>query len=840
LPHSRPHTGPALSAAASSVVSIRLAITIACAFACAAVAIWLRNRDILRDLYDYSSVIVAAGKIEVGLRPYSDFRSTMQSATYALNRGVELVFGANYLALTWGGLLVSLGGGCVLTWLWRRSFGWTVAAMLAGAVAVGGFAQHVVVFYNPIGLLCLAIVAIALAHDPRLWRLNSAAAALACAALVLGGTNKINFHAFTCGLAALLIARGWFLRENTWRDALASAGMLAFCGVVAPLGLELAWTGATLGQWTDNVLLLPSERVSFVAEFLRRDIITQPAYDIYHHFIFKRLTLAGLLLIALTSLGIWRALAGDSERKRAALWLLVAAPVCALGGILLTVTNVESLALTSLTFVVGAAALWAALARRMPARAQRLGAGALAAASLLWTVVGGYAAWEGSRVMFGATEPQRASFIRLEDPSPSLAYLRGVRLDAGLYSSLRLTAAELDQLKRERGNLSTVLFGPAMEWLERAHPEAVLRGMPVWYHHGTALRPEDGPWLQERLACRQIDRIVLHPSWESWPGSFAEFLAKHYRQTSLGPVVRMYEARKAEFPPAIRPQLPARIRPLVFCRRTHSNVHINVTRPSPGMTFGASPWGELFGSDQRSRWEWKNGVQMMTGTFAAALNGPVPAPITASWRVLAVGSVGETVLEHGSLTLSTEQPEARVNFELTPFGDALRFEVEIADTDATRLFAGWRDLWVQQAGPSEPQPPPAAVDGCEDDNDEMMEATTFVRHVRRDHSAQKGGWQPTPCEAWRECGIESKPWKVHVSAKRRRDANGSPTIIVLVWYKGGRIEVLRELMVNPDDEQTVELDGWMPEPGGWMGVFARAADVLQPPNCRIRIDSWLP
>ncbi|MFT3830550.1 MAG: hypothetical protein QM691_12685 [Opitutaceae bacterium] len=840
MPPSRPHTGQAHSAAAPAVVRNRHAIPVACVFIGALVAIWLRNRDILRDLYDYSSVIVSAGKIQAGLRPFADFRSTMQSATYALNRAVELLFGANYLALTWGGLIVSLGGAAALAWLWRRSFGWTVAAILAGAVAVSGLAQHVVVFYNPVGLLCFALVGAALAHDPRLWRVRSPEAALACVALVLGGTNKINFHALTCAQAALLVARGWLLRECSARGALASAGMLALCGVVLPLGLELAWTGATLQQWIDNVLLLPSERVGFVAEFLRRDIITRPAYDIYHHFLFKRLTLAGLLLIAGTAFGAWRALADDPLRWHARLWLAVAAPVLALGGVLLTVTNVETLALTSLAFLVGAASLWAASVGRLSAAARRVGGVALAGASVLWSVVGGYAAWEGSRVMFGAAEPQRASFVRLEDPSPSLTYLRGVRLDAGLYNSLRLTAAELDRLRQERGNLANVLFGPAMEWMERAYPESVLRGMPVWYHHGTALRPDDGPWLQERLASRQIDHIVLDPAWESWPGSFSEFLAKHYRQTTLGPVVRMYEARRGVFPPTIRPLPPAQLRPLAFCRRTHSNIHINVTQPSPGMAFATSPWGDLFGGDRRSRWDWKAGLQMLRGTFVAVLAQPAEKPVTASWRVLATGSAGETVLESGDVSLSAERPEARVNFELTPYGDSLRFEIEIADEDAGRLFAGWRDLWITQAGPDEPQPPPAAVDGCEDEHEEELAATTFLRHARCRGDRPEGAWQPAPFEAWRECGAEPTPWTVRVSAKRRHDLDGSPTMIVLVWYKGGRIEILREAMVNPADEQTVELQGWMPEAGGWMGVFARAADVQQPPNCRVKIESWAP
>jgi hypothetical protein len=826
-------------AAVAVPTSNRLAILLAGAFSLAVVAIWLRNRDILRDLYDYSSVIVAAGKIEAGLRPYADFRSTMQSATYALNRGVELLFGANYLALTWGGLIVSLGGGAALAWLWRRSFGSAVAIILAGAIAVGGLSQHVVVFYNPVGLLCLAMVAATLAHDARLWRLRSPATILACLALVLGGTNKINFHAFTCGMAALLIFRAWWLREATGRSTLAAFGMLALCGIALPLGLELAWTGASLRQWADNVLILPSERVGFVTEFLRRDIITRPAYDIYHHFIFKRLTLAGLVLIGGSGLAAWLASAGKPDRWRIAAWLMIAVPVCALGGILLTVTNVESLALTSLSFLICAAAIWAALSPRLAPRHKRAGTIALALGSMLWTVVGGYAAWEGSRIMYGATEPQRGSFIRLDNQSPALTYLRGVRLDSGLYHSLRLAATELERLKAERGNLSKVLFGPAMEWLERQYPESVLRGMPVWYHQGTSLRPEDGTWLQQRLASRQIDRIVLNPAWESWPGSFAEFLAKHYRATDLGPVVRLYEARPAEFPPAFQPAAHTKVRPLRFCRSTHSNIHIYTTKLDPGMTFCPSPWGEFLGCAGSSRWDWHNGIRVMTGTFVAVRTGEAETPVSATWRVLTIDGTSETVLETGAVTLAPGQSEARANFELRPYGQALRFEVTVADQDTPGIAAGWRDLWILETGDNSPVPPPAAVDGGEDNDEEIDEPTTFMRAARVSNTP-RDGWKSAPFEAWRECTTASTPWKVRISAKRRHDIDGSPTIIALVWYKAGRIEILREQMVNPDNEETVNIDGWMPEPGGWMGVFARAADIKQPPNCRVRIESWTP
>jgi hypothetical protein len=798
------------------------------------VAIWLHNRDILRDLYDYSSVIVAAGKIEAGLRPYVDFRSTMQSATYALNRGVELLFGANYLALTYGGLIVALGGGAALAWLWRRSFGWTAGAVLAGAVAVSGLAQHVVVFYNPIGLVCLAIVAAALAHDPRLWRLRSPETALACLALVLGGTNKINFHAFTCGLAALLVIRAWWMDESSGRSTLASIGMLILCGALLPLGLELLWTGASLRQWIDNVLLLPSERVGLVTEFLRRDIILHPAYDIYHHLLFKKLALVGLLFLAASGFATWHGLAGDLLRRRAGLWLVVAVPVCALGGLLLTVTNVETPALTTLPFVVGAAAVWAAFERRMPAPARRFGTIALPAAAAVWIVVGGYAAWEGSRVMFGAVDPNRASFIRLVSPPPSLVYLRGVRLDAGLHHSLIRAAAEAERLKAQRGNLSRVLFGPAMEWFERAYPESILRGMPVWYHLGTAFRNNDGPWLEASLASKRIDTIILNPSWESWPGPFRDYLDRYFTHSAPAQGLQIYEARTAGSSMA-PPRSVAALRPLMFCRRTHSNIHISSTQIPPELDFCDSPAGEFLGTAGSSRWRWTNDVRDLSGTFVAVLQPGEGAPVRIAWRI--VDDSDSRVLASGDSLLSAEAPCARTTFSLQLQTKGLRFEIDSPANSTVR--AGWRDLWVRQIGTAQTRPPPAAVDGYADDFAEIN-TVPFVRHASIKDTPPEGGWIPSPLEAWRDCGTTCSPWKVRIAARRRHDVSGSPTLLSLVWYKGGRIEILREKMISPEVEETVELEGWMPEPGGWMGVFARAADIAQPPNCFVRIESWTP
>lgn len=114
-----------------------------------------------------------------------------------------------------------------------------------------------------------------------------------------------------------------------------------------------------------------------------------------------------------------------------------------LGGVLLTITNIEIITLTSLGVLVGAVSL--ALSFNIAhLKSSRLILGGVA---MMWIVVGGYAAWKGARVMYARADVDRTPFVRLENAPPELRYLEGVRLDANLRESLLLTARELQKIK---------------------------------------------------------------------------------------------------------------------------------------------------------------------------------------------------------------------------------------------------------------------------------------------------------------------------------------------------------------------------------------------------------
>lgn len=765
-------------------------------------------------------MILSAGRVEAGFRPYVDIRTPMQSATFLLNWGAESVFGHNYLALTWGGLVVSLGGGAVLALLLRRRFPWTTALVLAGAVAVAGLAQHVVVFYNPVGLLCLAVAVVGTANEPRLWRVRSPDVWAVWGALVLGGMNKINFHALAVAVCGVLVLRAWAADGFRRREGFASLGVLALAGVVAPLAIELAWTGASLRQWYENVLVIPGERYEFARRLFDPAVYLRPAHDFHHHVPFKPLTACGVAVVLAVAALVLRA-RRNAGRVGAAEGLLLATGVvgaCA-GGVLLTLTNVESILLTTLAFPVLATALWIGFAPR-EARARFL-----PAAALLWLVLGGYASWNGSRVLYGPQAPNRAEYVRLEDDAPMFRYLRGVRLDPGLHQSLMRVGTALKGTSAES---TEVFFGPAMEWMERPFPKSVIAGMPVWYHSGTALGPEDGPWLIEALEKRGVRRLLMNHNWESWPPAFAEHVRKCFTAERLGPAATLY-TRLSDAEIAARTAI--KVHPLAqhptpahFRGATGSNVFLRGTRFPQEMTLYASPWGAFFGCDGASRWDWRFGVYRLRGAMAATLDADASGPVTACFRILARSEDGAArdVVWEKTQELNPGRPNVSLPFDLSPGGRALEFEIEVPEAAAGKLAAGWRDLRISHSGKVESQPPPPFYAGLS-----RQAPVTPLSYVPDAKTVENEAPLPSAAERWLLRDSANSNFTAAVDLEPdSATSNVQPVVLALAWYKSGRFEILSERTVDPARERSVRLDGWMPEPQGWVGVITRPADPL--------------
>ncbi len=806
-----------------------------------ATILWLRNRDILSDLYDYSSMITAAGKIEAGLKPYTDFRSTMQSACYLLPQPVEWIFGRSYLGLTWGGLILSLGGALAVFALLRPSLGAITAALITGAVSWAGFAQHVIIFYNPVGLLCLAVVVFVLANPTRGGNLRDWRTWLLCVALLIGGANKINFQALTIGLGGLLTLRAGASGVIGWRRVLATWGALLGFGLFIPIGLELWWTGATPNEWYFNVVGLAEARVSYVSKIFTLKAYLAPTYTLHKHVLFESLHTVGLLALGLLTMMAWRQISRQKFSEAAHPHVLQAvlcltALAMGVGGVLLTITNVEIITLTSLGVLVGAAAL--TMSHNIAhLKASRIVLGGVA---LIWITTGGFAAWKGARTLYARSDVDRTPFVRLENAPSELAYLEGVRLDADLRESLLLTAKEIQKIKAGNGNLSGVLFGPTLEWMERDTPESILRGMPVWYDLGTSLQQSDTSWLIDRFESKPIDRIFLHPDWESWPADFHIWLNQNFRTIPLGQVVKLYE-RRTKRNLARTAMTFADSSALAMLDHTGSQIHVRRTQGEAAqlLTFTSSPWGDYFGTSGNWTWAWDHPVRTVEGMFVATTATKLTTAVQIDYRILSLIDDNPIVLSTRTITLTPDQPDFRAPFRVEPNGTRLVFEIETSGDQSNSVTAGWREIRIPHVGDTQDEGVPPGLNITGTARRTILAADDFIwlRISGESQSAGENDPITVPFEAWKSAPVAGKRWQATVHVSPQTKADSTPPIVMLVWCKSTRLEIIHQ-EVLPIQTGSYSIEGRPPESGGWMGLIVRPLQRDKSLNTQFKIEGW--
>lgn len=784
------------------------------------VAIWLRNHDILRDLYDYSTVIHAAGKIEAGFKPYTGVRSPMQTSVYYFNWLTEQVFGASYRGLTWGGLVQALGGGGLLMWLIARQWSFPAGVVVAAAVMLSGLIQHMVFFYNPIGILCLAIVLLGVAGKPDLWPPRRPEALIVLAALAIGGTNKINFQAFTLAMAGMLFLHAWGVRRITGRSLTLHLGGLFVAGVLVPVGFELAWTGASLREWLGDVVLRSSGRAGLIREVFSPASFLQPPRDFHHHILIRPMGGIGLLL--LLTVGAWALTTAARERLYGSPWWMRLGFVLAgsAGSTLLMLSNNETVMLTSLGFLICSLALFLAC-RRPGVRVDLwVGRGVLVCAGF-WVVGGAYSAWHASRVLYGSDPPPSSMFRRLRNAPRPLAYFEGVRFVRTELETMLDLATRLQAMEDPDGRLRGVLFGPAMEWLERAYPEAIIRGMPVWYDTETGLSEEDGPWFRQTLNEHGVDAIVTNPSWEFWPSTISHWFDVEFRSERAGAHVRLYH-RRMPVSAAGESALPI---PRTFRDATGSNVALGATQSSAGLALRTKPGGaywsdSYWGANGHSTWDWLLPVGKFEGRAIVAGRLDSTHPTRVVFRIFALSDDAHELLWEHETTIDPGDCLVEIPFVVNAANRRVQLAVELPAV-AGEVHAGWAGIKISESPVDnrESLGLPFLAGLAQKKGQGEPGKMTFVQ---RGELALEPGVLPVPFEQWRyHAGGESQVTVVLDLIPASPDPS-LPVSVGLLWYRAGRFEILSEREFMLREPMEMVLDGTMPEPGGaWIGVWMR-------------------
>lgn len=787
----------------------------------AVVAIWARNRDILRDVYDYSTVITAAGKVEAGLKPYTGVRSPMQSAVYLANYWTERVFGRHYLGLTYGGLLQALLGGALLFAVLRRRGEEVMAVLVVAAVVLAGASQHVVFFYNPIGVLALAVVVLGLAREPGLRPWASWRAAVVLGALAIGGINKINFHGAASVLGGTLVWAAWVRGRISGRQFTVTAALMFLAGVLLPFGFELAWTGAGPRLWWENVVLLPTARHVGTSLLLDPALYRGAINDFYPYFLFRPLSGLGALLI----LGVGGWLGWQAWRERLS-WadtgsrLVLVVLGLVLAG-LLVITNHETVMLTSLGYPVVAVALVLAY-RRKQVTVDRVVSRVVVGATLVWTISGGYAAWQGSRVLYDHNPPPRSAYVRVEETTGPLAYFRGVRFLPDQREAWDAVVARLESLQDEDGRLRGVLFGPAMEWLERAYPECIVPLAPIWYHAGTSLRGEDVDYFRTLLDGGR-SRLLAHRFWQEWPHAIERWLAAYYVVEAVSSRDVMYHPRRRGRPPADRPG-EHRVSMGEFRDRTGGNVMLRATGASANLMLHLDPAGAIWGAREDTQWHLPEGPFALRGRAVARWHaGAVAGSRRLALRIMADDPENGEMIWKQPVRLTAEQPRQEFDFAVFPAGRPLWLQTVYEDEAVGEVLAGWREVRITHAGPFGPRPAlPYGRELVALLSPSSRDEPGLIRWFGRPGSSGPPRVQ-VPAEHWRR---QSEPVS-RLRAKLRFEPNpadpADPVVVSLAWYRAGRFEIMTQRMIDLRRETEVSLEAHLPEPVGWLGLLTRPA-----------------
>jgi hypothetical protein len=605
------------------------------------------------------------------------------------------------------------------------------------------------------------------------------------------------------------------------RGAVTLMGWLAAATAV-PIGLELAWTGATLAEWWHNVAGLPAERRGLLAQLASPALFLQPPHAYYRPLWLRPVGLVGSLVVLATAVSLWPA-RGAVDRG----WLVVATLGALASGAALLATNFEIALLGAAAYlalavalVVGFASAGAAGAAGERERATWAGLAAAALALLAWP-----SAWAGARSQFGHAVVPRSEYVRGEDLPPRFDYLRGLRVLPQYAESLRTLDRWIESgavAPDGRGLLPV----KGTEWLSRALPGARAGGLPLWFHHGTTYGPaNEGAVAIGLLRPGRINYLLADPAWDVWQGLPRMVVERHFTPVLLGPALQLHVRRNDDplsdpFATLVGARTNLDARRLRFAGQDR-----DFYEAGPGRFLGGT--GQL---------ELRVGASSYRLTGEAVLQAYPAAgrPRRAIFRAVVDEAGAEPEeLWRAELEVSAREVEQIVEFELRPEGRPVRFEVWPQADRGEGLVAGWRNLLSLHSGPLDggapaglvgafgtPQllPPEALLAGG---------ASYSIFGYGAGFFAVAGGGLGTflPGELWLR--VDQPVRRIAGRYRVERGAEAPPEIAVrAIWSRAGRVEVLHEQRFVPDAGDPNEEAGWFdahfPEPIGWFGLLASA------------------
>jgi len=788
---------------------------------------WLHNHTYLRDLYDYGLVMVANGRILAGERPYVDFTTPIQAGTFLPNLAAEALFGGTYVGMTWGAALATAAAALGLLFVFSRRWPAGISAFFATAIVIGSMSQHTIVWYNAIGTLCLALVAWGCAAAPVLraqhWRWHT----LVACALILGGMNKINYQ-----LLALAFAAGWAVRERlagraSWSRLGLTLGVHTACGTVLPVSIELAWTGATVGQWWYNVIVVPfAGRADSLGASLSWRMLIGLQHDYYGRLSLQAIGLLCLAIAVGAAIAIWKRTSGSLVER---LSLFGAAVLAGSGSLALLATNYEIAYLALAAGVALGASLW-------------LGFGAaphgklfwflLGAPALLLLLAGGESAWHGQRSQFGHLTTDRTTYQDLSSVGPAYGYFSGLKIPSEIVTSLVSLTPKLPPPGTD--GKRPLYWGTGLEFLDRAFPSRKYRDLPLWTAFSTSMGPKENARLSELIRFeRELRDIYLANPWAYVPPPFDGLLRNYFSFIEQSFFVGHWTRKDTiELPP----DSGSSGQPLSEALGIWNGIEMwnQLSCPIDARNFSVQGNLQLFPRTETEapflgtthdtvHLQLKAGARALRADIVIRRQLETSAPAEAAFVVRPVGSTHQ--LWAGSLSLSPGEQERAAPLSFTCNAVPLEFAVTVSPAASGAVAAGFRNFNIQMNDADNDPPPRLRAAAPEDVSIPLDQARKwFPTGDWNLQAAVARGVEATPNGLIFQPGAELwiKPDRALHSLDgtlvRADDSAPGLPVLRFIWYKGVRMEMLRQEGLSSPDA-TINFHGWSPEPDGWFGIM---------------------
>ena len=773
---------------------------------------WWHNHDVLRDFYDYGLFINVNARLAQGDRPYADFTTPAQTAAFLLNYAAERAGGGTYVGMTRGAAALIIVSGLGLMLMLARRFNPWIAALLSLAIAVGSASQHTIAFYNPLGVVAMALVVWSFAVAPLLRRETWGWHLLAAIGLLLGGANKINFHLLACAMAAGWVIHAWLLQKPAASRGLLTLAFIAAFGLVVPIGLEIAWTGAGWDRWFYNIVQLPLDaRGGRISYLFSPKLYLTTVHDYYGEL---RVPPVGLIGVLMPLIAIIAAVRGTASPRRGWHMMLqiLAGLLAALASVALLLTNNEIAYVTFAAALVIAVGLW--LGFRPAPRGAAFVAGVLLPAIIL-AAAGWESAWRGQRSQFGHDEPDRTGYVRGESLGPDFGYLRGLHLPPRLTGSLQEFAAWRGRFSPEEA--TGIFYGPGLEWLEHVWPVRKVPGLPL------VASAFDNSREAELLKRTVIDGDTFHhlavlEAWDHWSAAVQDQLTRTTFKQRLGSGLLVYRKLK-----------PGTVssRPLDFL---HSGLGANVDslRMITRMPLqDLSEHRRFLGiAEGEGRLDVETPARRMSAEYVLARTTPgTGGALTARLAIYANMLGGLLPRWSGEITLPENTDEILVRTDpVDGSGLPLVFTVTIPEESAGKVRAGWRGFHLADTADRDEQPPAlqsgftALVSAGKDVRANLLppslqDAPVYLRKVWIQNGALL---MPGGGEIWVK--LKGLYPQMKISARLLDPKADAIPQVQVVYYKGGRLERFAPSVDRAAG--TVHFTAWSAENDGWLGILA--------------------